>query len=456
MIKEYFHRNLQFVLMLIVWVVSGMIHEMAALGVITLSLLLMKRKGLYAEMIIGFIFILILSDSRQYELMFAQKVKDIYLLILAAFYLLDLKTFRFKNTLFLSFVPFLVWSLAMAFRGPDLMVAIQKTLSYGLLYVVAPAYFIKSFKTVGPVFIRDFIILVLVLLVIGLLLLALNPGFVFYAGRFTGIFGNPNGLGIFVTLMVALTVSVQIKFPDLFEKNQLIFVYGLLALSAILTGSRNTLMSIFIFLIFVKFHKISYWYGFMAVIVAILLYQVVFSNLPTILEMLGLSKALRADTLESGSGRMIAWLFAFKNLYGDVKLFIFGGGFNYDEYLYHLNYKMLSALGHQGGVHNTYLALWLNTGIIGLVLWLIGFLRIIFNAVLVSYTALPLMYMVSFSIFFEAWLMASLNPFHITYILILTIITLPGDQLQISNPLINDLYADDPSKNAALNRPLRP
>lgn len=97
------------------------------------------------------------------------------------------------------------------------------------------------------------------------------------------------------------------------------------------------------------------------------------------------------------------------------------GGFSYDEFIYYANRHALSALGHQGGVHNTFLALWLNTGIIGLVLWLIGFFRNIFKAIPVTYVALPFLYTVLFSAFFEAWLMGSLNPYHITMLLILTV-----------------------------------
>ena len=93
----------------------------------------------------------------------------------------------------------------------------------------------------------------------------------------------------------------------------------------------------------------------------------------------------------------------------------------YEEYLYMINRHALSALGHQGGVHNTFLALWLNTGIIGLVLWLVGLFRTIFKAVAISYTALPFLYTVLFSAFFEAWLMGSLNPYHITMLLILAV-----------------------------------
>lgn len=418
---EYLKRNIQFLAMLTIWVASGWVMTDAGVAVVLLSVVLLKRKEMFAEMIIGLIFILILSDSRQDQLEFSQKVKDMYLLLLTLFYLFDRKHFQFKNTLVLSFIPFLIWSFAMVFRSSEMMVAFQKTLSYGLLYFIVPAYFIKAFHDKGPQFLKDFIMLVSILLFTGFLLIILNPEFVYLAGRYTGVLGNPNGMGIYCVITLMLFMCTIIKFPDLFTKQEKIIIFTLIGLSAIMTGSRNTLMSIIIFLLFTKFYKISYWYGFMAVIVAILLYQVVFSNLPSILEALGLAKALRAENLESGSGRIVAWIFALNNINSSLSLFMMGGGFSFDEMLFYNNRHALSALGHQGGVHNTFLALWLNTGIIGLILWMFGFLRNIFKAVTITYTALPLLYTVLFSAFFEAWLMGSLNPYHITMLLIVTL-----------------------------------
>jgi O-antigen ligase len=311
----------------------------------------------------------------------------------------------------------------MTFRSPEFQVAFQKTLSYTLLYLVIPSYFTKGFRTHGAIFLKDFIFMVHTMLIIGLILAVANPNFVFLAGRYCSLLGNPNGIGIYGFLMVILVVCTQIKFPELFSRKELIWIYLIITVSVIMSGSRNAIMCIGIFLAFTKFYKVSYWYGFVTVIISIMLYQVVFANLPTILQMLGLAKALRADTLEDGSGRMVAWLFALKQLNTNLLLFIFGGGFSFDEYIFYLNRHALSALGHQGGVHNTYLAMWLNTGIIGLILWFAGFMRTIFKAVTISYSAFPIMYSVLFSAFFEAWLMGSLNPYHITFLLIFTLIT---------------------------------
>src|SRR5688572_10432510 len=412
---EFLKRNLQFIAMIFAWVVAGWVSIQAGIGVVALSVVLLKRKEMYGEMITGFIFILMLSDSRLIQLDFAKQGKDIYLLLLTIFYIFDRKQFSFQNNMILAFLPFLIWSLGITFRSVDMMVSFQKTISYGLLYFIIPAYFIKAFRVNGAQFVKDFIYLVVFLILIGYSLIFFKPDFVFLAGRYNGVLGNPNGMGMFTTFVIILTLCANIKFPDLFSRNDLITIFVLTGITVVLTGSRNSMMCIIIFMLFTKFYKISYWYGFMAVIVAILLYQVVFANLPTLLEALGLAKALRAENIESGSGRIVAWLFALNKLNNNVPLFIFGGGFSYDEFLYYANRHALSALGHQGGVHNSYLALWLNTGIVGLILWGIGFFRTFFKAIPHAYTALPLLYMVLFSAFFEAWLMGSLNPYHITF-----------------------------------------
>jgi O-antigen ligase len=421
--NEFLKRNIQFVAMLAIWIIVGWFAAPAALPVVALSVVLLKRKDMYAELIIGFIVILMLSDSRQYQLDFAKKVKDVYLILLTVFYFFDSKKFSSKNAFFIPFIPFLIWGAVVVLRSPQMMVTMQKTLSYALLFMITPAYFYKAYKDKGPIFLKDFVYLITTLFAIGLILIVVKYEFVYLAGRYNGILGNPNGIGIFSTLFFILLTCSVIKFKDLFSRNELIVIYSILMFSVILSGSRNTLMSIMIFLIFTKFYKLSYWYGFAAVIVAAFLYQVVFSNLPTILEALGLAKALRADTIESGSGRMVAWMFAWDRLNSDVKMFLMGGGFSFDEYIFYANRHALSILGHQGGVHNTYLALWLNTGIIGLVLWLTGFFRIIFQAVRVSFTAFPIMYAVLFSCTFEAWLMGSLNPYTIMLLFVLTLIT---------------------------------
>jgi O-antigen ligase len=103
-------------------------------------------------------------------------------------------------------------------------------------------------------------------------------------------------------------------------------------------------------------------------------------------------------------------------------VFFLGGGFGYTEYIYKLNSTMLSMLGHQGNAHNSYLTLWLDTGLIGIILLFIGFVQTIVKANRVSHFTLPIFYAVFISANFESWLAASLNPFTSLFLVIVSLL----------------------------------
>lgn len=419
---EYLKRNGQFAVMVLVWLAAGFVHSMAGVAVVTLSVLLLKKKGLYAELISGFILILVLSDSFKEGLRFAKDVKIIYLVLLTVFYFFDRKSFKKQDSFFPPFIPFFIWACIQIMNGPEFGTAVQKTLSYGLIFLIAPAYIIKIFTDKGTIFIKDHVFLMAYMLLSGLILFVVANDQVIVGDRYSGVMGNPNAIGLFCMLFFMLIYCAIIKFPGLFSRNELILVYGLIAASVLLSGSRNTILSIGIFLFFSRFYKLSPLLGTAIVILTAIVYQLVVSNLTEILTALGLAKAMRADTLESGSGRLVAWAWAWKFINADLRHFFLGMGFGFDEYYFIISHHILGKLGHIGGVHNSYLALWINTGLIGLILWFIGFLKTIFKAIPKAYTALPFMYAVLFSAFFEAWLMGSLNPYTITFLFVLSII----------------------------------
>ena len=60
---------------------------------------------------------------------------------------------------------------------------------------------------------------------------------------------------------------------------------------------------------FARSYKISYWVGFLIVIVVAVLYQVINENLTYIITSLGLGTYLRVEHLNDGSGRLVAWTY---------------------------------------------------------------------------------------------------------------------------------------------------
>jgi O-antigen ligase len=76
-------------------------------------------------------------------------------------------------------------------------------------------------------------------------------------------------------------------------------------------------------------------------------------------------------------------------------------------------------MGHSGGVHNSYLSMWMDAGIIGLVAYFGAIFAIISKVMKHNYIILAFVTSIAFNIYFESWLVASLNPFTILYLIIL-------------------------------------
>ncbi len=418
---EFVKENNQFYILILIWVIAGIIAPELAMAVIPLTLMLLKNKGRYAEIIVAFAILLYFSDNRKHEFAFAGKTKDIALVLVSAFVIFDSKKFISKSKFWYPFVAFFAVASISMFRNPLPMLAFQKTLSFALMFIFIPSYFTREMAIDrGERMLKLWIWSGTVLYVVALgLSMVLPTDYTYLVGRYNGLLGNPNGIGSFSTVFFIMIMLTLQKHPKMFTTPQLVLIFGSLILSVLMSGSRNCIFSILIFLFFSRFYKISYWIGFVILIIVAILFQIINENLPTIINAFGLGDYFRVDHLEDGSGRLIAWTFGWKEIQNN---FMLGRGFSYEETLFEENKSWLNDLGHLGGVHNTFLALWLNTGIIGLVVYLIGFFKNFFKAASVNYMALPTMFAILFSCMFEAWFQGSLNPF--TIIAILNIILL--------------------------------
>lgn len=418
---DFIKTNARLVIMLLVWVFFGMIQADIAALVVAATVVLLKKKKMYKELVIGFLFILVMSDNRQSFASFAINAKNFYIVLLAAFYFLDRKSFAFRNDYFKPFIPFFLFGTIALSQAPMVNFgnSAMKTLSFVLLLMVVPGYFIKCFRMYGPQFLKDVILFYGCLFLVGVILIPVAPNVVFLVGRFSGIYGNPNGIGIAATILFLLIFITNKKFSGLLSGNELRLMYLLIALAILLSVSRNTMMSLMLFLLFARFYEMSLLAGFAILVAAIMAFELINNNIVQIVTSLGLGKYLRAEAIADGSGRALAWRVAWKQIQFQ---FYMGGGFAYDEWYFYENRYWLMAKGHQGGVHNSWLALWLNTGIIGVILFAVGLFRTFGKALAKTRLSLPIMYAVLFSASFEAWLMGSLNPFHVVFILLMTVI----------------------------------
>jgi O-antigen ligase len=420
-----FNQDKQLWLILFIWLLAGVfVGSIATLILIPATLLLLKRKNLYMEMLLGFFFILILSDSRQPELRFAAHVKDIYIVLLGLFLVLNLKDFKPINKTYQYVLPFILIAFISMQSSEKYFLSLQKTLSYLLLFLIVPNYVIASWRINKEKFLQSIIILGSVILIAGLAMKFALPGKVHFGGRFTGVLGNPNGLGVFCLMFFLLVSTIKYFYQDILTKRQFILVYGLILVSVFLSGSRSSLLAIILFVFFTYFHKKSPFLGFLILCLIILANEFITSNLPQLISFFGAEDYFRIKTLEQGSGRLVAWNFAWEHI---QKNFFLGKGFDYTNYLFARNGYILSFMGHHGHAHNSFLTFWLDTGIVGLLAFCGGLIILFLKAAKRAIIAFPILYAVIFSSFFESWLTASLNPFTIQLVMIITLIFLLGE-----------------------------
>jgi O-antigen ligase len=390
-------------------------------GVLPLTLLLYKARGKYDELLLGFFYILILSDSRQDSLSFAENAKNIYIVMLVLF-LLDRKKFTLFNRLVLPYIPFFLIAFTCVFFAPVEIVAtsIEKTVSYLFLIMVVSNYVQYCFKEHGDAFFKKLIYFGASILSVGFVLRIINPAQTIMEGRYRGMLGNPNGLGIFALLFFLLFSLIIDFYPKLLSRKEKNFVYIVIILSILLSGSRSSLFAVIIYLVFSYAYRYSPFIGFLLFMIFAGSYQYITSNIVDIISSLGLTSYLRADTITEASGRFLAWRFAWENIQQNILL---GRGFEYTNELFFINGKYLSDLGHQGNAHNSYLTLWLDTGLLGLLAYLAAFITLFIKSAKKTKLAIPILYAVIFCSFFESWLTASLNPFTIQLFVILSILT---------------------------------
>jgi hypothetical protein len=391
-------------------------------GIVPIFMILMFQKGYYSELLIGFWFIIILSDSYEKNLVFAKDLKNIYILFLAAFFLFRTNVFSPVNKFYISFVPYFISSLISIFLfSPIIETALQKYLSYFLLFLIMPNYIYLCYKTEGEMFLKKLVYFFISILLISIVLKYFNePLTISHGGRFRGIFGNPNGLALFTFICFILLYAITKLQKNIFTTYEKYFYFGIIILASIWSGSRNVNVAIFIFVVFVNFFEKSLMLGFITMTISLMLFELIGSNYIAIIQYFNLEEFFRLETLDEGGGRYIAWNFAWNDIQDN---FFLGKGFAWDEKLMKDNYKFLSVLGHEGGVHNSYLIMWLNSGLVGLLLYFIALISKFIKANLQNRISFPIMISVFFTISFEPWLVASLNPYTLIFLTILTIIS---------------------------------
>lgn len=409
---------------LLIWLLLGIALNMLAIPIIALHVLYLYNKKNVLEIFLGFFFILLLSDSRNHALDFAKNLKVVLMVLLfLPFVLSKQSTFGFYTNYNFSkpFIPFITFAFFCIIFSPVPFTAVQKTISYFLLPLIVPIIFYSLYKAYGDFFLKAVVYLGASILVAGYVMFLVNPSLVIYfgGGRSSGVLGNPNGLGMFCFLFFMLYFVIQHYFPDLFTKKEKIIILFLIFSSLLWSGSRGQTLSLLIFLATQYMSKRNKAVGLLLSAAIGIMLVTIDIDIVAIAQALGFEEYLRVETLQQGGGRVVAREFAFEQI---QKNFWIGKGFSYTEYIYGQNYLELSMRGHEGNAHNAFLTVWLDTGFIGLLLFMLAWGILFLKASKNSYLAFPVALAVMASNMVESWLIGSLNPFTIQLLMILTLL----------------------------------
>lgn len=412
---EFIHENHYSYIIALVWGIVGIAIGELAIFFIGATVLYLLQRERYLELFFGFIFILAIANSREDMLQFAKPAREIYTVLLVLPLLLSTRMTKDIRLVY-YFIPFFAIGLGTLIISHDPLLSFLKLFSYFLILLVVPVYVKYLYEEYGDSFLKNLFYFTIFLLLAGFLVHLFDTDISTLNGRFRGIFGNPNGLSTFILLSVILMEIVRYAKPDLIPQYERNGVLVLVAVALLMSGSRTGMVTVALFYTLIYLFTISRLLGFSFVLLIGILHQQFLLYLPDVITFLNLGEFLRVDNLDQAGGRFIAFEFAWEQIQSS---FWIGNGFAYNEYLFTEYADTLSALGHQGGTHNAYLSIWLDTGLIGLLFFVGAWVLLFWKTSRVSDIALPFALAVAFSSYFEGWLASSLN--HVTIIAIINI-----------------------------------
>lgn len=378
------------------------------------------RKRKHDHLIISLLLILILGDSREFSLFFVKNLRAVMISFLALVTIWELIKKRYTiQPIFLLCIPFFISAAFSNFRSPAIAFCYSKWLSYLFLFFVVFHYLQFHIKRSGEKLAMDIIHLASWVFLIGLIFILLKPSTAFLLGRYRGLLGNPNGMGLYCFFAFSYGMAIWHIYPHRRKIIGQLFV--LLFISVLLCGSRNSLASILLFLLIYKLYRgkpirrILFWTAIVPIVV--LFFQLV--SIEDLVVLMGLGDYLRVESIMTGTGRYLAWTIGWSYIQEYLWL---GGGFAYEELMFIELREFLITTEHQGGLHNSYLTLIMNTGIVGFSL-LLGFLVLVISRIKPAFLAIPFMVTALISANFESWLAASLNAFTIHFFLIIIVLS---------------------------------
>jgi len=271
--------------------------------------------------------------------------------------------------------------------------------------------------------ISDLLIFSTLILIIGNLAYFLLPDYFIIYGegaslRFSGLFGNPNGQGIYCFLLIPIN-SYAIK-AKMISKPVGNIILITTFISIILSGSRTALGCSILFYIYWSINNFNlYLRAFLKITLPMIAIIFASVTINIVKQNKDISQRLRFETLADAGGRLSSWKWGILQI--KEHPFI-GAGLKYDQTLYQTKISAFIRNNYRGmnASYSGILALILDTGIIGFIFFNIfifySFYQFIDRTIIV-----PLLITFNISITFESWIVATLNPYTILFFLQITL-----------------------------------
>ena len=413
------------------WVIAAVVfaNVSAAAGGLAIAVLMgwLLAEKRVNEALIVLLIVLLLADSRQDVMQPAKAMRMPAVMVLGAYSLGMAAQVGVAPTI-RWFLPFIAVALLAAPRGGQTTLALSKTISYFLIIVIILQFGTRLIRDRCWDVARAVERFIAFAFGSGLLLIAFLPGVAFFVtGRFRGIMGNPDGIGVLATLVLPFQLAM-LDHETGERKRAVKWAIAFTVASAILSGSRGALVGMLLVPLtrWVVRGKWPLKVAAGVLTLGLLLGGVKAINSADQLALTGAGTAIRAETLASGGGRFFAWRYAMEYISTAP---LIGRGFAFEELVFSDDYRdviFTDRGGHQGGIHNGYLGLALNTGYLGLVSYLLFFTVLVRGTR--QWTAVaPLVVAGAWSSVVEGWIMASLNAYTLLfYIELLIIARLPA------------------------------
>ncbi len=257
-------------------------------------------------------------------------------------------------------IVFIIYALLSSFYSPFPFLTRERAITILLLYISVFWIIWKYAYDQGPEKVVYLILRVTWLVcIMGYLMIFIGPYRPFQGGRFTGIFGNPNGVG---TVSAVILPLILWQFLETRKKSAL-FLFFLVLAGLLLSATRGALnatafaLGYFIYAYSKKYRPLVFFGSISFVLIFIWITETLVKKFFMVY--------IRAESIPILGGRLEIWPIAL-DLIMDKP--IFGYGFGVEDKL--IGLKKIILYKHSGAyVHNCYLGMMLQLGIVGFIIF---------------------------------------------------------------------------------------